>query len=262
MQVLAIMGSPRKKGNTYKITKKVEKEMKHLGNVEFEYLFLKDVNLQPCTGCFVCISKDGNLCPIKDDRTLIEEKIKNADGVILASPVYVMQISWLMKVLVDRMAHHCHRPRFFNQKAIAIATTGGIGLKETLNYLELVAGAWGLNFVDKLGLQTPPWPKSSKAYSSDEEKIKITAKIFYKALEKKDRRNPSLMEYVGFRIFKEMSNSLKEYLPADYHFYKNHENYYYDTDISFVKKIIASIMLKIIFFMMRDNFDKENKKMI
>ena len=259
MKVLAIMGSPRKKGNTYKITKKVEEQMKDLGNVEFEYLFLKDTNLQPCRGCFVCISNDGNLCPIKDDRTTIEEKIINADGIILASPVYVMQITWLMKILIDRMAYHCHRPRFFNQKAIAISTTGGIGLKETLDYLELVAGAWGLNFVNKLGIQTPPWPKSSKAYKKDEEKIKVTTKIFYQALESNNPRSPKLMEYLGFRIFKEMSARLKEYLPADYKFYKNQENYYYDTKINFLKKIMASILLKIVFFMMRDNFDKNNK---
>ncbi len=167
-----------------------------------------------------------------------------------------MQVTWLMKILVDRMAHHCHRPRFFNQKAIAISTTGGIGLKETLNYLELVAGAWGLNVVDKLGIQTPPWPKSSKAYSKDEKQIKKTAETFYNALESKKLKNPSLMQYVGFRIFKEMSDRLKEYLPADYKFYKNHENYYYDTKISFFKKIMARIMLKIVFFMMRDNFDR------
>ena len=256
MKILAIMGSPRKRGNTYKITKKLEENMKKLGNVEFEYLYLKDADLQPCTGCFACISKGGNICPINDDRTKIEEKIRDANGVILASPVYVMQITWLMKILVDRMAYHCHRPIFFNQKAIAISTTGGVGLKETLNYLELVAGGWGLNFVHKLGIQTPPWPKTSKSYSKDEEKIQDTAKIFYKSLESKTLPNPNLMSYIGFKIIKELSKRFKEYLPYDYQFYKKHENYYYDTKISVYKKFIGAIILKIILFMMRDNFVK------
>jgi multimeric flavodoxin WrbA len=256
MKVLAIMGSPRKKGNTYKITKKLEEKMKQMGNVEFEYLFLKDVNLHPCTGCFACISKGGNICPINDDRTKIEDKIRDADGVILASPVYVMQITWLMKILIDRMAYYCHRPRFFNQKAIAISTTGGIGLKETLNYLELVASGWGFNFVHKLGIQTPPWPKTSKSYNKDEKKIQDTAKIFYKSLQSETLPNPNLMSYIGFKIIKELSERFKEYLPSDFQFYKKHENYYYDTKISVIKKFMGDIVLKIILFMMRDNFVK------
>ncbi len=252
--VLAIIGSPKKKGNTYEVTKKVEEKMKQLGDVEFEYLFLKDVNLQPCKGCFACIPKDENLCPLKDDRAKIEEMIMGADGVILASPVYVMHVTWLMKILVDRLAYICHRPRFFNQKAMAISTTAGIGLKETLDYLEQVAGGWGLDFVNKLGIQTPPWPLSSKLQDNNHKKIQNAAKIFYNALESKKLSSPNLNDYMRFKIIKRMSKRLKEYLRADYKFYKNYESYYYDTKIGNFKKFAAWFMLKIVFFMMRDNF--------
>jgi len=57
MKILAIIGSPRKKGNSYKATKEVEERMKQLGKVEFEYLFLKDADLKMCSGCFNCVSK-------------------------------------------------------------------------------------------------------------------------------------------------------------------------------------------------------------
>lgn len=256
LKVLAIMGSPKKKGNTYKVTRKVEEEMKQLGEVEFEYLFLKDADLQPCKGCFLCISKDENLCPIKDDLNEIEKKIMDADGVVLASPVYVMQVTWLMKILIDRMAYICHRPRFFAQKAMAISTTGGIGLKETLDYFEMVAEGWGIHFTNKLGIETPPWPKSPKSHKKDKKKIRDSAKIFYGALESKKLASPTLNDYIRFKIVKELSKRLKEYLQADYNFYKKHENYYYDTKIGIYKKIMAWFMLKIGFFMMKDNFSK------
>ena len=255
MKILAIMGSPRKKGNTYKLTRKIEEEMKALGKVEFEYLFLQDINLKPCKGCFVCISKGEDRCPLKDDeRNEIVHRIMDADGIILASPVYVMHVTWLMKILVDRLAYLCHRPEFFKQKAIAVSTTGGIGLKETLDYIELVAGGWGMNVVDKLGIETPPWPKTANSDIKNNKKIQKTAHIFYKSLETTELPKPNLMDYMRFRIVKEMSHRLDGYLQADYQFYNKLENYYYNTKISIFKKLMGKIMLKIGFYTMRDNF--------
>jgi multimeric flavodoxin WrbA len=51
MKILVIKESPRK-GNAYQATKKVEESMQSLGNVEFEYLMLKDTNLSQCHGCY------------------------------------------------------------------------------------------------------------------------------------------------------------------------------------------------------------------
>ncbi|GAJ06215.1 unnamed protein product, partial [marine sediment metagenome] len=68
MKVLVIVGSSRVKGNTYKATKQLEEKIKKLGEVEFNYLFLKEANLKPCRGCFTCVTRGEQLCPIKDDR--------------------------------------------------------------------------------------------------------------------------------------------------------------------------------------------------
>ena len=53
--VLIISGSPRRRGNTFKITKLVEEKMAALGDMNFEYLALKDLNLAHCRGCMVCM---------------------------------------------------------------------------------------------------------------------------------------------------------------------------------------------------------------
>ena len=88
MKVLAIIGSP-KKGNSYKITQQVEKRLKayatndNLGKVdlEFDYLFLKDANLELCIGCFACIPYGEDKCPLKDSRADIEKRILASDGI-------------------------------------------------------------------------------------------------------------------------------------------------------------------------------------
>ena len=67
MKVLAIIGSPKGKGNSYKVTKELEKQINNYEKIEFEYLFLKDYNLEMCRGCFSCIKRGIKFCPIKDD---------------------------------------------------------------------------------------------------------------------------------------------------------------------------------------------------
>ena len=52
--------------------------MKSLGEVEFEYLFLKDAKLRPCLGCYACMALGEDKCPLRDDRAAIEEG--NAGG--------------------------------------------------------------------------------------------------------------------------------------------------------------------------------------
>ena len=66
MKVLAIMGSPRKKGNTYKVTRKIEESMMQLRNVEFEYVFLKDVDIKQSSTNTIKIPASGNVTFSKD----------------------------------------------------------------------------------------------------------------------------------------------------------------------------------------------------
>ena len=90
--------------------------MQKLGDVKFEYLFLQDTHLEMCRGCFNCVSRGEEFCPLKDDREDIEKRILEADGVIFASPVYCQMVSGLMKNFIDRFAYLFHRPVFFQQR--------------------------------------------------------------------------------------------------------------------------------------------------
>lgn len=152
MKILVVIGSPKGKGNTYSVTKKVEEEIKNFNkNVEFEYLVLKDTNFQTCRGCYQCLKNGKQYCPIKDNRQQIENKMMDANGVIFATPVYVYNVSWVMKNFLDRFAYICHRPRFHGKHAMVIATTGAVGLNLVLQLLSFEIGTWGFSVTQKLG---------------------------------------------------------------------------------------------------------------
>jgi multimeric flavodoxin WrbA len=219
VNILVIMGSPRK-GNTYRAVQQIESAMQALGDVEFEYLMLKDANLAQCLGCFVCFDRGEEHCPNKDDASEIEEKMQKADGVIFATPVYGMNVSGLFKTFVDRLAYIFHRPRFFDKKALLVSTTGALGLKDVLDYLDLVAGVWGFEVVERVGLITPPLPQAAEKVRDREEKIDSAARAFYEAVLRKTRRSPSFNDIMIFRGQRATFGELKEQFPVDYAYWK------------------------------------------
>ena len=248
MKIIVVAGSPKKKGNTYKVTREIEERMKQMGNVEFEYLFLKDADLKMCSGCFNCVKKGEDLCPVEDSRAEIENKMFEADGVILASPVYCENVSGLMKNFIDRFSFVFHRPRFFDQKLMVLATSAGGGLKETLDYLKKLQ-IWGFGTPVELGVIMPPWPQSDALQKKNENNISKAAEEFYQKLQE-GRQPPNFMQYMHFRFLKETSKL--GYLPADFEFYKDKGEFFYNAKISLLNKILAPVIMRFAFFMMRD----------
>jgi len=85
MKVVGIVGSPRQGGNTEALTRIALEEIQKEG-LETELVSLAGKRIEPCDGCRSC-SKTGK-CHIKDDFDSIFLKMKEADGIILATPVY------------------------------------------------------------------------------------------------------------------------------------------------------------------------------
>jgi multimeric flavodoxin WrbA len=150
MKILAIIGSPKGRGAGYNAVRRIEEEMRALNEVEFDYLFLKDLDLRPCRGCFLCVRKGEDRCSISDQRTEIEKRIEAVEGIILSSPCYVFNMSTLMKNLTDRLCYINHRPRFFRQKLMLVANASS-GMEETIRVMRHTLGP-GL---DHLALNSP-----------------------------------------------------------------------------------------------------------
>jgi multimeric flavodoxin WrbA len=142
-KVTAFIGTPRRKA-TYQATREFEANLKRLVDVEFEYVFLSDYNLEYCRGCKLCMNKGEELCPLnKDDRDLLLQKMADSDGVIFATPNYAFHVSALMKNFLDRTAFLLHRPRFFGKPCTAIVSQGFRGGDTIRKYLEDVGEIMG-----------------------------------------------------------------------------------------------------------------------
>lgn len=250
MKILVILGSLRKK-NTYDTVRKIEEYHKDYSNYEYEYLFLKDIDFKLCKGCHVCIQFGEEKCPLKDDRDLIINKIENSDGVILASPNYVMNVTWLMKNYIDRFAYTMHRPKFFNQYFMILITSGSFqGAKQASKSLSLMAS--GGKIVTKIIVCNSPGMNENKL-RKQEQAIKRKAKVFYEQLSNKTNHRPSLGFLVWFSAFKAVSNENKKYFPADYDFYKD-KDYFVDTRLNPFQKMLISSFTRFFAALIRKGF--------
>jgi len=249
MKIIAIMGSPKGKGSGYRIVKMIEDRMKAMGDVEFAYLFLKDANLKPCTGCYTCMAKGEDKCPLRDDRAAIEQKLLEADGIILSSPMYVLNVSWLMKNFIDRFAYANHRPRFHRQKVLSVVNMGGDNAKAALSFLRNALG--GSRIVHELDVATPPWPQTKRAVTEKELAIDAAAEKFYRACLDSSLPAPTFNSLFLFLLRQRIYLECRQYLPADHAFY-NGKAYYYDTNVNPLKAAVVKSIVRVVVNRMKD----------
>ncbi|MEJ2272811.1 MAG: flavodoxin family protein [Candidatus Bathyarchaeota archaeon] len=206
-----------------------------------------------CTGCFACIPYGENKCPLKDSRTDIEKRILASDGIILVSPVYSMNVPWLMKNFMDRFAYTLHRPVFVNQKLMLLVTAGDVGLKETLKSLSNTLG--GIDLVAKLAVKTPPYKYRPKYEETITHAVEKASKKFYKSLKSGKQLPPTFINVLWFQAFKIQSEKTKHYLPADYNFYKEKEYFFYETKVNSLKTFAAKLLVRLVLRGFEKNFE-------
>jgi len=102
MKVIGIVGSPRKNGNTELLTKHTLKAISEEG-LDTELIRLAGLEIKPCTACMAC--KEQEICSIKDDLFPLYLRMKEVEGIILASPVYYGSATALIKALMERVGY-------------------------------------------------------------------------------------------------------------------------------------------------------------
>ncbi len=99
-EVLVLSSSPRRGGNSDLLCDQFTSGAKESGN-NVEKIFLKDKNINYCTGCGTCIER-GKSCSQKDDMAEVLDKMVEADVIVMATPVYFYTMCGQMKTLIDR----------------------------------------------------------------------------------------------------------------------------------------------------------------
>lgn len=138
MKVLAINGSPHMdEGNTAMILTPFLEGMKEAG-VDVDLFYTSKLKIGACNGDMSCWFKNPGICGQKDDMQMLLPKIKQADVIVWASPVYYAGVTGPLKNLMDRqLPLYLQEGQAKRQKAVLVST----------------CGAWELSMFDPLLLQ-------------------------------------------------------------------------------------------------------------
>jgi multimeric flavodoxin WrbA len=166
VKVLGIVGTPIKNGNCQHYLEKALKTTESVGPVETELVHLKDYKIEYCIGCENCLRRvhkkqkevgfdvipvpiEGYNCTIKDDMQILHKKMLEADGILLAAPVYIASMPGQMKTFIDRCRTFVHDFRLRGKVAapLTVAFFRNAGEDTTLQMMNLSLLAIGLTVV-------------------------------------------------------------------------------------------------------------------
>lgn len=215
MKITIIHGSNRA-GNTDRTIDIVRNKLNSFEEHEFIDFYLpKDLPMF-CMGCYQCFDKGdfgGEFCPHKKYTHPILEAMKSSDGIIIASPVYVLAESGQVKAFLDHFGciFMVHRPleEMFSKKALILSTTAGAGTKHAIKAMERSLTFWGIPKIHKCGFKmlALSWndmpDKKQKKY---EKILEDKTYNFYKSLKNKKVYTP-LKTKVIFNFIKGLINS-------------------------------------------------------
>lgn len=143
MKVIAFNGSPRKKGNTSLLIGQVFETLEKEG-IQTEEVNLTGEKLRGCVACYRCWETKDGKCAVKDDPVNgWIDKIREADGIILASPTYFADVTTELKALMDRagmtsLAGGALLRRKVGAAVVAVRRGGAIHVFDTINHFFLI----------------------------------------------------------------------------------------------------------------------------
>jgi multimeric flavodoxin WrbA len=242
MQVLTIIGSPRK-GHSYRVAQQIERRLTRNPDLRFEYVFLSQVNLQACRGCYVCQSRGEQYCPLQDERADLVHKMLQADGVIFVSPAYTANVSGLMKNMMDRIAYTAHRPTFLGKPAMLVATASSL-TRDTLKALAWF-GYTGFEIVSRLGI--PVWPSPRRGWQGGkavDRKLEKAVRRFEHALSRRPA-SLSLTKVLQLYVMQATAATDPRFFQADYEYYQALDQL--NPAVSGWKKLLGRLVYRIAF---------------
>jgi multimeric flavodoxin WrbA len=244
--ITAFVGSARKNGVTYRATRRFLDDLQSYGDVQSEIVFLSERDIGLCRGCKACFIRGEELCPLRDDRDLLIEKMARSDGVVLASPVYSFQVSAHVKAFLDRLGFAFHRPRFHGKAWTSIVVEGLYGGRDVLRYLELVGGGLGFNVVKGSRIVCRKNPDTAHEPMLEAERRKMDEALswqsrrFHEQLASPPFPEPTMFRLFGFRMARtSIQLELAEDRP-DHAYYRERgwfqSDYYYPTNLGLLKR--------------------------
>jgi multimeric flavodoxin WrbA len=141
VNVIALVGSPhRGRGSTARLMR-IVLEGAELEGARTETIYLPGDTVLPCLGCDACHKK--GRCPQKDSFPEIQQRVQEADGLVLGSPNYIFSVSAQMKAFMDRCGCAIHCLGFHGKYGASVVTSGGGDegpIAEYMNHFLMITG--------------------------------------------------------------------------------------------------------------------------
>ena len=143
MRVVAFNGSPRKGGNTSILLSRACDELENEG-VETELIELSGKKISGCIACMKCFENKDKHCTVKkDDLNACIDRMIEADGILLGSPVYFSDVSATMKAVIERAGMVARaNDDMFRRKAgaavVAVRRAGSVHTFDSINHFFLI----------------------------------------------------------------------------------------------------------------------------
>ena len=234
-KILLINSSSRKK-NTYKLLSSIENILKDKG-YETELISLSNFKIDFCKGCEVCILK--GKCIVKDEANIIMKKIIESDGLIIGTPVYLNNMSGILKTFIDRTCVWFHRSEVAKKPTLLLANTQGSGLETTLNSIKEVMIQWGVFLGGTIS-------RNGRNFNKPIEEKEITQ--FIKLIEYEGKcYSPSFKEIYTYNIQRALATNI---FPVDKEYWAKKgwiaKEYFPGTKINIAQKAYGSGLYKLL----------------
>jgi len=205
MKILACVGSYRKRGNTARIVALIEEQLQQVAAranepLEFETVYLGHHDIGLCRGCRVCFDKGEDKCPLADELPAIKAKMQAADGLVVASPVYVDDVSGTTKNWIDRLAHVCHRPEFAGKSVYLVATTGSSPTGHAIRTLRTAMLCWGFYVAGEAGFKTGALMPQKELEAQYGPRAKEIAQALFRTIREEKFLRPTFLSLMTFKI--------------------------------------------------------------
>ncbi|GAA0748608.1 flavodoxin family protein [Clostridium oceanicum] len=173
----------------------------------------KDTKINRCEGCLGCFLTGKCSLDKEDDMKTIKDNMLRSDIIILATPVYVHNVSGDMKIFIDRISYWTHLMRLSGKIGIVASTSGGNGLELVNNYLYKIMTYMGVKIKGKFGVCED---------NIDENYIKSVEKfsrVIIEYIKGKKVETDDILEAV-FKATKNTMEKLRPYKSAEFQYWK------------------------------------------
>jgi len=252
MKILVLVGSFRRNGNTDQLTGLIKEHMQEIAQqrgtpLDIETVYLGQQNLQFCRGCRICYDRGEEHCPVKDDLLAIKAKMEAADGILMASPVYVDDVSGITKNFIDRLCHVCHRPQFAGKVAYLVATTGGSRTGKTLDTMKMALRTWGFHIAGQSGFKMGALMKREDTRDRFDSQAAQAAQKLFQAIEQGSYRKPAFFALLMFRVQQLSWQARSDTDTVDYRYWQQQgwidpkRTFYFPHEVGWLKVTLARL---------------------